>query len=306
MKIAAGIVLFNPDKERLQSVLNSLLMQVGLIIIYDNVGNFAHFFNKDNEHILYMTQNTNMGIAYALNRIMEEAKKAGFEWVVTMDQDTLVPDDMLGEFTQCSIDDKTAIICPQVIDKRRPYMSIDDSEERFSVVDFCITSASCTNLKIWDDLGGFDESLFIDFVDNDYCKRLNIAGLNIIRCNRVIIDQQFGDIKLKSAKKVAFFMWLSSIFHNKNIAKLSYKKNVSPLRVYYVHRNLIYLNEKFKKYGGIGYGNFYCNSFWGFLFYFSLPSLVRAGNKIRVLKSIVKGLRDGVKMAVAYKQTKNK
>lgn len=158
---------------------------------------------------------------------------------------------------------------------------------------FCITSASCTNIEIWDKLGGFDEFLFIDFVDNEYCKRLVLNGYKILRCNNIIIDQEFGKIQLKSPYWVKFYTRLSSILNNKNVAKLSYKKEVSPLRVYYVHRNLLYLNKKYKNYGGIGYDNFYCNSFGGFLLYFSLPSFVRASRKLLVLKAILKGLYDG-------------
>ena len=88
---------------------------------------------------------------------------------------------------------------------------------------------------------------------------------------------------------------LSKLLHNRNIAKLTYRKKVSPFRVYYVHRNLLYLNKKFKKYGGIGYENFYCHTFLGFLLYFSLPSFVRGQNKFKILKAILQGLYDGYK-----------
>ena len=305
MKIAAGIVLFNPDVERLEKCLRALLKQVDEIVIFDNVGNFQDFFTNSEYKITYLTEGRNMGISYALNKIMNLAKSKGFDWVLTMDQDTVIPAHMLEEFYQYPLTEYTAIICPQVIDKRRVYMHASENPERYVATDFCITSASCTNLDIWKSIGGFDEKLFIDFVDNDYCKRLRLKGLEIIVCNRVVIDQQFGNIELKSSRQVAFFLWLSKLLKNKNIAKLTYKKKVSPLRVYFVHRNLIYLNEKFKDSGGIGYENFYSHSFCGFLLNFTLPSLVRSNSKILVLKSIIKGLYDGYKLAKNYARLMN-
>lgn len=305
MKIAAGIVLFNSNMERMQKCLSALFKQVDGIVVFDNVGNYQDFFDTYKNKVTYLTEGRNMGISYALNRIMNQAINNGYEWVLTMDQDTIIPDNMLEEFCQYPLSEKTAIICPQVIDKRRVYMHASEDIERYAKTDFCITSASCTNLEIWKSIGGFDENLFIDFVDNDYCKRLRLKGFEIVVCNRVVIDQQFGDIELKSPHQVSFYMWLSKKLKNKNIAKLTYKKKVSPLRVYFVHRNLIYLNEKFKTSGGIGYENFYSHSFCGFLLNFSLPSLVRSNCKILVLKSIIKGLYDGCKLAKKYPHIKN-
>lgn len=294
MKIAAGIVLFNPDQSRFQECLASILTQVEFVIMFDNVGNLSNYRDIDNR-IVYMTEQCNKGIAYALNKIMLRAKDLGCDWVITMDQDTILPQNIVEEYSKYLSIPNVAILCPQVIDKRRKYLKIDNCDEKLRDVDFCITSASCTNLKVWDELGGFDEWLFIDFVDNDYCKRVKLNKKRILQLTNLVIDQEFGKIELKSPRVVKFFLWLSNVTGNKNIAKLSYKKVVSPLRVYYVHRNLLYLNKKFKNFGGIGYENFYCKHFVGFLLYFTLPSIVRSQNKIKVLSASIKGLYNGVR-----------
>lgn len=290
-RVAAGIVVYNPNIQRLQECILHLKKQVGCIIVYDN----SDSNNVFDPEIIYLTNNKNDGVAYALNKIFEKANMMGYEWVLTMDQDTIVPENMISIFSKYMNRNDIGIICPQVIDKRRKYLQIDNNPNDVSFVESCITSASCTNLSAWIRLGGFDEFLFIDFVDNDYCKRLILNGYKILRCNNVLIDQEFGNIQLRSPFCVKFYIGLSHLLKNKNIAKLSYHKEVSPVRVYYVHRNLLYLNKKFKDYGGIGYDNFYCHSFAGFLLYFSLPSLVRGSKKIKILKAIAKGLYDGWK-----------
>lgn len=292
MKIIAGFVLFNPNIDRFEVCLQKALLLFDEIILFDNVGNQKRYENID-DRVSYITEGNNKGLAHALISIMEMAKKRGADWVVTLDQDTILPDNLVSEFMKYSNLPKAAIIAPQVVDKRRLYQRAENCIQPVQEIDFAITSASFTNLEIYEKLGGFDEWLFVDFIDNDYCKRVILEGFKIYRLNNVVIDQEFGKIELKSPIKVKFFLWLSKVTKNKNIAKLTYNKTVSPLRVYFVHRNLLYLNKKFRNYGGIGYENFFCHSFLGFLFYFSLPSLVRGKQKWKIFKAICKGLYDG-------------
>ena len=100
-KIAAGIVLYNPNAERFTACLTKLIKQLDRIYIYDNneISNVVINSNK----IVYISEKQNKGIAYALNRIMEKAKEDGYSWVITMDQDSLIPDGMIQDF-QDSID----------------------------------------------------------------------------------------------------------------------------------------------------------------------------------------------------------
>lgn len=292
-RIGVGMVVYNPNMERLRKCMENIFLQFNQLIIFDNIGNCKELF-IDDKRFIYLTEDENKGLAYALNKIMEKGLQLGYDWLITLDQDTLIPNNLLENCKKYIELNNVAIFAPQVIDKRRKYLKIEKTKEDLKEIDFCITSASCTNLNIWKLLNGFDEWLFIDFIDNDYCKRAKLNGYRILRLNKVVINQQFGDIELKSPHAVQFYLKLSKFFHNKNIAKLSYKKKVSPMRVYYVHRNLLYLNKKFAKYNGIGYENFYCNSFLGFLCYFSLPSFLRSQKPFTVLKSIFKGLKDGI------------
>lgn len=272
-QIAAGIVLFNPDIERLRLCVKCLLKQIDRIYVFDNSENqneLPDIFKADS--ITYISEGKNLGIAYALNRIMERAKADGYDWVITMDQDSLIPDGMIRGFEKCLIKYKDiGIICPQVIDKRRAYIQAENnSEEEF--VDFFITSASCTSIKAWEKCGRYDEWLFIDLVDNDFCKRLTLSGFKILKLNRWVLDQEFGKIIPKSEKTQKFWIKISKILHNQNFAKFSYKKYVSPMRVYYTCRNIVYLNRKMKKYGKIGYKNYNCNGYPGFVISFMIST----------------------------------
>lgn len=303
MDIAAGIVLYNPNIDRLKQLLAIITRMVDKVFLYNNSSDsFDFILESYKDKLVYLSEGKNLGIAYALNKIMEKAQMYNYDWVITLDQDTLIPETLVDSFRPFLNEKDVAIVCPQVIDKRREYMQLNSAENEVSEINDCITSASCTNVRIWKKIGGFDEWLFIDFVDNDFCKRAILSGFRILRVNGVVIDQEFGIIEPKSPKAVKFWIGLSKVSKIHNIAKLSYRKKVSPMRVYYVHRNLLYLNKKFKDFGGIGYHNFNCSSFIGFLFFFSLPSIVRAQEKWKVFKAVVKGFSDGHKSsAIVFK-----
>lgn len=296
-KIAVGMVLFEPDNIlRFRECLNALMIQADKIYIFDNSVNKADI--EFPESVVYKTEHENKGIAYALNQIFLMAEKDGYEWVITMDQDSVLPGGMIekyGEVIDMGI--QIGIVCPQVIDKRRAYMTVK-KDPVYEYIDACITSASCTSVMAWKKIGGFDEWMFIDLVDNEFCKRLTVSGYKILRLNEFVLDQEFGKIMPKSYKKQQFWIWLSKCLHIENIAKFSYKKYVSPMRVYYTNRNIIYVNKKMKKYGYVGYECYNCKNYIGFIFSFMLPSIMRARQKLTVLRATARGIWDGCRKQV--------
>lgn len=302
--IAAGIVLYNPDDiKRLNDSLRSVLNQFSRVYLFDNSTKHVEL-PPFGSNVTYLTEHKNLGIAYALNRMMEQAEQDGFQWLVTMDQDSILPEGMFGAYETHIHDADVAIICPQVIDKRRAYMTVK-TEPAEEYVDECITSGSCTSIEAWKKLGKFDEWLFIDLIDNEFCKRAIVSGYKILQINSLVMNQEFGKIISKSEKTVRFWLGMAKLLHNKNFAKFSYKKSVSPVRVYYTNRNIIYVNRKLVDYAPVAYQNYNCKGYFGFWITFNAPSLLRAREKKAVLKAIFKGRQEGLAKKVE-KWTVNK
>lgn len=293
-KIVAGVVLFNPG-ERTLNCLSSLHRQVERIYVFDNSVDQIEIQLPDN--IVYLSEGKNKGIAYALNKIMERAKTDGYRWVLTMDQDSILPDGMVRDFSRYLSRPKIGIVCPQVIDKRRKYMETKHGDDE-EYVKKCITSSSCTSIDIWEKIGKFDEWLFIDLVDDEFCKRMTVSGYKILKLNKWVLDQEFGKIEPKSERVQKFWIKVSKVLHNQNFAKFSYRKSVSPMRVYYTCRNIIYVNRKMKKYGNTAYKNYNCKNYLGFVICFIWPSILRADKKMDVVKAAWNGTRDGCKKKV--------
>lgn len=293
--IAAGIVLFNPDIQRIYKSLDSLSKQINIVILYNNGADIKKLLlNKFNDKlkIIIIGNGSNVGIATALNEIMNVATQEHIHWVLTLDQDSIIPDNLFKEFNKHIFDEKLAIICPQTIDFRRKYMTII-STPNSEYIDMCITSGSYTNVNIWNKLNGFDDYLFIDLVDNDYCKRVRLSGYKILKLNKVILDHQYGSLQERHPLIQKISLWMGKTLHNTNISKLSFKRKVNPIRVYYENRNIIYLNKKYKAYGGIGYKNHHCKTYLGFFFTFSVYSLLVGDDKKGIFKAIKQGIKDG-------------
>jgi rhamnosyltransferase len=301
MEVIAGIVLYNPNVNQLQRCIKRLYGQVDKIILFDNSEskriNIEKLLVNNEVSIEYITEKENRGIAYALNRIMEKAKSYGYEWVITLDQDSIVPENMVREYKKYFNTENAGILCPQVIDRRRIYMTLETDDKKLIEVPFCITSGSCTNVDAWEKAGKYDEWLFIDLVDNDFSKRVVLKEFKIWQVNSVILEHEYGEIVQKKRSSAQFYLKISKLLHNENIAKLSYKKKVNPIRIYYTNRNIIYLNKMHRNYGGIGYENYNCKSYLSFFLLFNLASILRGGNKNKIFTAIVEGVHDGRKKA---------
>ena len=91
-KTMAGIVLFNPDLERLNENISAVITQVDNVLLVDNNSNNLEEIEKKfckNEKISLLKNSSNLGIATALAQIMEYASQQQVDWVLTLDQDQL-------------------------------------------------------------------------------------------------------------------------------------------------------------------------------------------------------------------------
>ena len=128
-KVAAIIVSYNPDNNLLDSI-NLLINQVERIIIVDNGSesekkkNIKLIRDIDKEKIEIIFNEENLGIATALNIGVRSALKQGYNWILTMDQDSKVSKNMVEKMLEVynGIDEKERkdilSIFPNFLDER--------------------------------------------------------------------------------------------------------------------------------------------------------------------------------------------
>lgn len=193
--IAALIVTFNPSISDLQQVLSAIAPQVSRIILVDNnsrnVDQIIELVNSVRFCEIVQNQE-NLGIATALNQGFRKAVLNAVDWIITLDDDSLVPLNLVKmlyrEYQRMEPSDTIGIVCPLLQDRKTGKLT--DSKKSDNE---CITSGSLTNVRAWKAIGGFDEWLFIDGVDFDFSRRLIAANYHILECESVYIKHEIGD-----------------------------------------------------------------------------------------------------------------
>jgi rhamnosyltransferase len=234
IKVLAVIVTYNPESELLKRDIEALVDQVDAIAVFDNASansDAVSLLCSEYDTIDLYNNSENLGLPINYNRAFRIAKDKGCEWMLIMDQDTVVPDDLVASYIEYAQLPDVAIMTPVIWDinicsKEQLKESIPDQE--FSRVRDCISSASFNNVEILDKLGGFDEKLFIDQVDFDYCKNVERHGYDIIRINNCIVEHQIGNGERK-----------------RFLGKTFVVDNHSPIRTYYMFRNRVYFARKY-------------------------------------------------------------
>lgn len=288
IKVCAGIVLYNPEIERLKKNIAGIIDQVDILYVFDNCSSNIIEIEQmlqPYKKIVLIRSKKNEGIAVAVNRMVDAALKDGCKWFLALDQDSVCPSNMILEFSKYTGVEKVAIICPRPFDVRKA--AIDDTKEprtKYEYVQYAITSGSFLNLDIFKRIGSFDEFLFVGLIDTDYCMRVNINEYCIIRCNNVIMDQEFGEITPSRFEKI--FVRIGKTLHIKLILKLAYKRKVSPMRVYYATRNQLYFIKKYKNYINE-------NKEKSKLIIGSVFTILRAEEKKNVFKAMIRGWKEG-------------
>ena len=275
MKTVIVIVCFNPCDSFFDDNFN---IANALYIIVDNtvipqasfIARLANF--KD---VMYLPQYNNTGIAKALNIGCEKALELGYHYVITMDQDSKVTDEiitsLLNYYDKMKLQQNISIVSPTHLLQGDVIANVSYRSSNNSPLNsiFTMTSGNLVILSTWQQLGGFREDLFIDMVDIEFYIRAMLSGFMVLTLPNVVMQHNLGSLEVRK-------------LFGKNISVL----NHSPIRKYYQTRNILWLIS-----------NYYTrNKEVGKLFKVWLNIVIGVvlfeQNKLVKLKYIIWGLRD--------------
>lgn len=230
MKTVCGVtVLYNPQKDVIDNI-NSYIEQINFLFIIDNSNNLSDFvklYYKSFRKVEYIFNNNNIGVATALNIGAQKAITFGFKYLLTMDQDSKAPSNLVESLLKTSIIHKNVgIVSPLHSNKYGTQNNLNYSKDLVRVM----TSGNLLLLNAYEVVGGFCDDYFIDYIDIEYCMRLYNFGYKIIQLDDVFLEHNEADI---SEKK---------LFNKKY-----YPTNNPYFRWYYKTRNLLYLRNQYKK-----------------------------------------------------------
>ena len=271
-KIAAVVVLYNPEMNLFDN-LNSYINQVDKLYIIDNSENNNNFSFEQiqcPEKVEYIRNKANIGIAAALNIGAKKAIEEKFDYLLTMDQDSEASPFMVSNLLECfSLDSSIALVSPILRHRKGrniDYKTIKSCEQVLSVW----TSGNLVDLNIFQKTRGYREDFFIDYVDHDFCLRLNEMGFKIYVCYKTFLIHSLGKIEE-----------INLIFRK------VYPTNHSALRLYYRTRNRYSLKKNYRDI----VPNFFKQDdkdFWRTL----LKAILFEKNKLKKIRYIMLGFID--------------
>jgi rhamnosyltransferase len=164
----------------------------------------------------------NRGVGYALNRGVERARQMGCDWLLTMDQDSVVDGSLITAYQAALEQDPTMVsLAPRIAARNRK------KDTAGGEITNAITSGNLVRVSVYDQIGLYDEGFFIDCIDFDFCLRLRRVGYAVHRVAAARMKHQLGEaIDLPDA------------------IRRHYARH-SPLRRYYMSRNFMYMAERY-------------------------------------------------------------
>ncbi|MDO9050580.1 MAG: hypothetical protein Q7U70_03720 [Methylotenera sp.] len=280
--ICGIVVTYEPD-QRLISRLSILSKQLTKLVIIDNsvlkkdLQFIANSF--DSEKLLLISNKKNLGLGFALNQGLIEAKKLGYAFVIFFDQDSRIFADSISNM--CSIfnciNDKNIGLLggsyKKTLDKKN---KINSFGLTYIKKKSNITSGSLMSLDIFEKVGLFRADYFIDCIDSEFCLRLRKNGYSIYQTAIPIMEHAVGSPLVFKFYKYKFV-----------------STNHSADRRYYIARNHFVMLREYRSY--ISKVPF----FWAFKaikrsFYFSFIVILFEQQKINKLKAIALGFKDGI------------
>jgi rhamnosyltransferase len=229
-RLCAIIVTYNPTQSLCGNVAR-LAAEVAHIFVIDN--------GSRGESLRYLTEvgssvncscsynEKNRGIAAALNQGVALAIKHGFTWVITFDQDSTVTGNFVSSMFECLAAtqnaDMVGVVGPRYVDQALGVncdLNILPNGELAGMM----TSGSLMPIRIFNDVGLFDERLFMDYVDTEFCNRIRSRGWRILQSQQTVLLHSLGKLTLHQI----FGLKCSTTNHK-------------PGRVYYIARNRLWI-----------------------------------------------------------------
>ena len=295
--VCCVIISYNPDisiKNNVKAILN----QVNEVLIVDNGSVNNVDLLKDierKEKISVVYNGTNLGIAAALNIGIRYAIKNNYKWVLTLDQDSesinSMVKNMLSKYEEFNENDKKEVVSifPSYIERgyldeqsdniincvNKQNNSSEEKIDSLKDVHYTvseITSGNLVKTEVFSNVGFFEEKLFIDYVDHEFCLRLRMNRYKMIQVENAYLLHKLGN---SQKKKV--------LFKEVNFTNHSYTRR------YYITRNRIYVWGKYFKY----YPKFIIGDIIAFLKEFIKIILFEENKKMK-LKMINLGIKDNI------------
>jgi len=269
MNIAGCVVLYNPDDSVVENI-RTYAPLLGKLYVADNSDDVKRDILDKILSVapgaMIIPMNGNKGIAAALNKGLKGAAEDGFDYLLTMDDDSHFEGDVLKNYL---------VKAEKLFSENDRVIQVgihNTGDKDFDTVvnsgspEWLITSGTVMDVKKSVEIGGFLEELFIDEVDREFCYRAADMGYCFRRVLDLTMNHNLGaPIKGK-------FLW-------KTYEAMGHSK----IRKYYIYRNCTYIMQKYpsKK-----------KEYKSYLQKMFIKTLLAEDDKLNKIKYMKMGVRD--------------
>jgi rhamnosyltransferase len=291
-KTAAVIVGYNPEYAVMYQLLDLVSTQVDTLILVDNGGAeaFSEFKGNGTVNYIYIDAGKNAGLGCGLNIGCRIAVEQGADYIALFDQDSAPPRDLIANLLSShrKLVEKQincAAIGPVYYDRRESEIkyfnfyreignkiitiSPSSSDEQMIQVDALITSGMLIRSSVLLNGFYFDESLFVEYTDSEWCFRVRHAGYQLFADMHVVMPHTPAESPAVRLFGLSFYRY-------------------SPVRRYYWYRNTMVLLQS-KTFGS----RWKRRLFIGLCLRFAINIIIDS-NKISSLRMMIKGMWDGL------------
>ncbi|MBN3017860.1 hypothetical protein JXX18_18910 [Ruthenibacterium lactatiformans] len=220
MTLGVVVVLYCPTEENQQGISRYLPLFRKAVLVDNSPSPTDHSRFPGAE---YVFMGGNRGIGAALNRGAHLLLEQGVDGFVTMDQDSVLSEEVLKAYKKVpdglGADIRPGCLAPQYLTPRHEAHPEPGTRQLL----WTMQSGVLFFRKAFQTAGDFREDYFIDGVDYEYCLRLKKFGYAVLQCNEaVLVHEPATTCELKLGGKVLLRYGIAS-----------------PERYYYQIRNMI-------------------------------------------------------------------
>ncbi|HDR2409659.1 MULTISPECIES: rhamnosyltransferase [Enterobacter] len=206
--ISSVTVTYNPDLDCFKAQLQSLQQQLDHCVVVDNGSKNVADIEDLCQQFKYdlIKLDTNRGLSYAQNIGIENAISRGAEYLLLLDQDSVLGANFISAMSKMYTQYNVGILGPSFYDphtnefywgtnyigpfiKRTPIEEITD-------VTYVIASGSFFSSEVYEKVGKMEEALFVDYIDVEWALRAKKLGYRVAMTNQASMAHTIGDSRL--------------------------------------------------------------------------------------------------------------
>ena len=190
----------------------------------------------------------NVGISKAINASFHMALKEGFYYIHLLDDDAIISEDLfrLERRYYEDLEQRGEIIgavCPVVSNDFRQLNERLKRLPEVSAVKLFITSGALISACLLAEMGGYDESYFLEHADIEFSRRLSKGGYKIFRVNTILVTQDFGNAVRERGFIAKLYKLYWSTSNSILVLKFNYGNDIQPNSTYYAPERELMINS---------------------------------------------------------------